>query len=355
MAKPQHPSPPLARRILVIQTAFLGDIVLTTSFLANLRALAPEAEIHFLTTPAGAQLLRVNTMGIQPIAYDKRGQERGLRAFWNKARELRALQPDLVFCLHRSFRSALLTKYSGGESWGFTEAAGSFFFDHAIARAGKIYEAEKNNGLLEAWAGVSIGSLYPRLEAGAQAEQEAARLVEALGPFAAFAPGSVWATKRWPAERFGALAAALAQKRGWQAVFVGSDTTEDRAAVAEATATFQRLTGRAALNLAGKTNLGVLTAIFARAQLVVANDSAPLHMAIAAGRPVLGIFGPTTKDLGFFPLAPAGRSAVVEVEGLYCRPCGLHGHQRCPETHFRCMLELSPERALAEVEKLLCP
>jgi heptosyltransferase-2 len=108
------------------------------------------------------------------------------------------------------------------------------------------------------------------------------------------------------------------------------------------------------LDLAGKTGLGALKSVLSRAKLVVANDSAPLHVAIAMGVPVVGVFGPTTKALGFFPMAPEGMAATAEVAGLVCRPCGLHGHHACPQGHFRCMLELSPETVLKEAETLLC-
>jgi heptosyltransferase-2 len=102
------------------------------------------------------------------------------------------------------------------------------------------------------------------------------------------------------------------------------------------------------------TSLGALKSVLSRARLVVANDSAPLHIAIAMGATVVGIFGPTTKELGFFPKAPPGKSATAELAELNCRPCGLHGHNACPLGHFRCMLDLKPEAVLKEAESLLC-
>jgi heptosyltransferase-2 len=108
------------------------------------------------------------------------------------------------------------------------------------------------------------------------------------------------------------------------------------------------------LNLAGKTSIGSMKAVLEGAKFVVANDTAPLHVAIAMGVPVVGVFGPTTKEIGFFPNAPEGMASVVEVNGLSCRPCGLHGHHKCPLGHFKCMLELTPEAVMVEVEKFLC-
>src|SRR5258707_341350 len=117
MVTKSKPAP--ARRVLVIQTAFLGDIVLSSSFLANLRGLLPDAEIRLLTTPVGAKVLSPNAFGIDPISYDKRGKDKGLLGFIRMARRIRDFSPELVFCLHRSLRSVLLSRLAGGTSWGF--------------------------------------------------------------------------------------------------------------------------------------------------------------------------------------------------------------------------------------------
>jgi len=343
---------PKPARVLVIHTAFIGDIVLATPLLEALRTLLPGAEILFVTTPAGAKLLDPNPWGVRLRAFHKRGSEKGMRGLYRLGRELRAWKPELPICLHRSFRSVMLAKLAGGESWGFREAAASFLFNHRVSRAGFEFEADKNLALVSGWSGVSGFSRYPRLRAAPADAMAAAALLEGQGKFIAMAPSSVWATKRWPAERFGALALRLWKERGIRTVVVGSDAPEDQAAAA----TLVAAAGEAApLNLCGKTSLGGLKSVLSRAELVVSNDSSPLHMAIAAERPVVGIFGPTTRELGFFPLAPAGKSAVAEVAGLSCRPCGMHGHDKCPLGHFRCMLNLSEDKVYEEITKLLCP
>jgi len=356
----KRPAPVLApaRKVLVIQTAFLGDIVLSTSFLANLRSLLPEAEIHLLTTPVGARVLTPNDFGVKIISYDKRGKDRGFGGFVRMARALRAIKPDLVFCLHRSLRSVLLARLAGGATWCFRDAAGSVLLNHRVARPKNIFEAEKNHKLLEAWAGDRAKNLplFPRLCVSAEEDAQADALLGGLGKFVALAPGSVWATKRWPAERFARLAKFFWEKHGLRSVIVGGNEPADFKAARSLLADFQKgnNAGPAPLDLVGKTSLGNLKSVLSRASLVVANDSAPLHIAIAMGAPVLGVFGPTTRALGFYPLAPAGKAQVAERAGLECRPCGMHGHDVCPLGHFRCMLELAPEAVYQEAEKLLC-
>lgn len=345
------------KRILVIQTAFLGDIVLATSFLANLRKLAPGAEIRFLTTPVGAKALEGNPMNITCIAYDKRGLDAGFGGFVRMARRLKEFAPGITFCLHRSLRSTLLARLSGGETYGFHDGAGTVLLSHRVKRASGAYDAEKNHAMLAAWAGEGARGLplYPVLGLSEADKQEAEKLVGGLGSYVAFAPSSVWATKRWPAERFARVAELLWERHQLRAVIVGGKEAADLEAGA-AIEEYFRARGAAAalpLNLAGKTGLGGLKAVLARATLLVANDTAPLHVAIAMGVPVVGVFGPTTKELGFFPLTPPGKSAVAEHTSLDCRPCGLHGHHVCPRKHFRCMLELEPELVLKEAERLL--
>jgi heptosyltransferase-2 len=197
---------------------------------------------------------------------------------------------------------------------------------------------------------------FPRLFVTEDDRAEAARLLAGLERYAVLAPGSVWATKRWPAERFAELALRLHRKHGLRTVVVGGSDPADR----EAGAALSRAYAAGAagepppLDLTGKTGLGAMKSVLSGARIVIANDSAPLHVGIAVGAPVVGVFGPTTRELGFFPLAPEGKAAVAEVAGLACRPCGLHGHQACPERHFRCMLELRSDRVLEEVDRILC-
>ncbi len=351
------PSPSSAK-VLVIQTAFLGDIVLATSFLANLRKLLPGAEIRLLTTPAGAKALTPNGLGIAPISYDKRGKHRGFGGFVGMAKTLRAYQPELVFCLHRSIRSTLLAKLSGARTFGFHDGAGSVLFDKRVTRPKNVFEAEKNHALLKAWAGegAALLPLFPVLGLNQEDAIASAMLLEGLGDFVAFAPSSVWATKRWPSAHFAQLAEQLWEKRSLPCVLVGGSEPADIEA-ASAIVESVRASGKQMplpLNLTGKTSLGSLKGVLARAKLVIANDTAPLHVAIAMGAPVLGVFGPTTKSLGFFPLAPAGRSGVAEHPNMPCRPCGLHGHHACPLGHFRCMLELSADAVYLKAESLLC-
>lgn len=344
-------------RVLVVHTAFLGDIILATPFLSALRKIFPEAEILFLTNAAGAALLQPNPWNIQTEIFHKRGKDSGPIGLWRKIKKLKKFQPQITFCLHRSLRSALLARGVGAPVWGFAEAAGSFLFSHKVKRDGFEYEAQKNLALLFEYLGSQNEgadlSPYPKLIWNKEEEKEGAALVKGMGSYIVIAPSSVWATKRWPAERYAELALEFVRKKGLPAVIVGGNESMDKVLAHKVREKFLKLCSPseralAPIDLSGKTNLGVLKYILSQAKLAISNDSAPLHMAIAVGTPVHGVFGPTTKELGFFPLAPEGKSSVSEVENLSCRPCGLHGHKVCPLGHFKCMLDLTVEQVFSE-------
>lgn len=351
--------PGAPERVLVIHTAFIGDLVIASAFLKNLRALLPEAKISFLSTPAGCELLSPNPWNLELIPFAKRGKDAGPLGLARMVKLLREKHFDRVFCLHRSARSVVLAKGVGAPVFGFEEAVGSFLFRGRIPRKAFIYEAEKNNALLSFLNPHFLPDPYPELFVDDAAVDAAKDLTDGIGPYAVYAPSSVWATKRWPAERFGELAARIHEEYGLRAVVLGAKDGDDPALAAcmvESYRKYARGSSRGAepVNLAGRTTLSTLKAVVKGAEFAVSNDSAPMHFAVAFRVPILGIFGPTTRSLGFFPNAPEGMSAVAEREGLACRPCGLHGHRKCPESHFKCMLELEVDSVFEKAKGLLC-
>jgi heptosyltransferase II len=187
------------------------------------------------------------------------------------------------------------------------------------------------------WAVVSNLLKFPR----------AVKLAEDFGlkdkPWIALFPGSVWATKMWNAESFIQLGQIL-EKRGFQIVVMGGP---EEKSLGESVA--QGITG--ALNLCGKTTLIESLSLLSLAKLVVGNDSSSSHMAAVVGRPVVAIFGPTVLSFGYRPWAK--KSAVVELENLKCRPCGPHGHRKCPLNHHHCMKWLKVEPVLKAIDALL--
>jgi heptosyltransferase-2 len=345
--------PGAASDTLVIQTAFLGDVVLTTPLLAALAE--RHGPVDVVTTPAAAALLEGHPAVAAVIPYDKRGADRGWRGLWRLGRRLRARRYGQAYLPHRSWRSAAVAWLAGArERTGFADSAAAVTYTRRVPRPVAGHEVERLLALAGAAAGRggddelmgdAAGSarspaVHVALAAADRAEADAWLQARGLGPgFVALAPGSIWGTKRWPG--YAELAAAL----DVPVVVLGGREDE-----ALATAVAAAAPGRAH-SAAGTVGLRTSAALIARAAVLITNDSAPLHLATAVGTPVVAIFGPTVLAFGFGPRGP--RDVVVEHASLPCRPCSAHGPPVCPLGHHRCMRELSVASVLAAVASVL--
>jgi heptosyltransferase-2 len=318
---------------LVIQTAFLGDVVLTTPLLAALAA--RHGRVDVVTTPAAAPLLETHPAVAAVHRYDKRGADRGLGGIWRVGRGLRARGYARVVLPHRSWRSAALAVLSGApDRIGFGDAPAAVSYTRRVRRPERGHEVERLLTLAE--SPDPAPPVHLELTADDRAAADEWLRARDLGPgFVAMAPGSIWGTKRWPG--YPELAAAL----GTPIVVIGGPEDGPLADAVVAAAP-----GRAH-SAAGRLSLRASAALVARAAVLITNDSLPLHLATAVGTPVVALFGPTVTAFGFGPRGP--RDRVVEHLSLDCRPCSTHGPATCPLGHHRCMREVSVEAVAAAV------
>jgi heptosyltransferase-2 len=324
-------------RTLVIQTSFIGDMVLTTPLLAHL---AQHDAVDVVGTPASAQLLANHPAVRHTIAYDKRGADRGIGGFWKLAMQLRRGKYDRVLLAQGSSRSGALAVVAGIPARiGFDTSAGRTFYTQRVRYIEEEHHALRLLRL--AGAGISAAprpSLYP-----GDAERAAVDAILAdssRGDLIGLAPGSVWATKRWPG--YEQLAAALASSG--HVVVIGSAADGDLARAIVAAAS-----GRA-IDATGKLSLLASAELIRRCRVLVTNDSAPQHLASAMNTPTVSIFGPTVPAFGFGPLAE--RAATIGIDALACRPCDRHGPVACPLGHWKCMRDVGADRVLAAVDSV---
>lgn len=185
--------------------------------------------------------------------------------------------------------------------------------------------------------------------AGANAEDSVREMIKEAGlegkTLVGVHPGSVWPTKCWPLENYAKLITRMEKELGVTSVIVGGKADLD---LSEQVC---RLSDAHPVNFATKTTLTELMALMKHFRLFVTNDSGPMHIATAFGVPTLAIFGPTTKELGFFPYGEGNR--VVEVKGLPCRPCALHGGKKCPLGHFKCMKDITVDEVFDTAKEML--
>lgn len=156
--------------------------------------------------------------------------------------------------------------------------------------------------------------------------------------------GAGFHTKRWPVEKFSALAHLLLQDKNVEIVLLGGPSDRDRGRQ------MTESVNSSILNLCGELSLGESAAVIEQSHLVVSNDSGLMHTAVAFDRPLVALFGSTTEELGFFPYHP---KTIVLQKQLSCRPCSHNGRNQCPQTHFRCMRDISPEEVFNTVSYLL--
>lgn len=336
---------PRRNRILLAQTSFLGDVVLTTPLWRALRDALPAAEIFWLVRPDAMPLVAPLAGASHVLAFDKRGGDGGIAGMRKVAARLAALELDVAIAVQRSIRTALTLALAGiPERIGFAGTLGGALYHHRVPHRG----AHARDRLLALARPLGIAPSpppSPELVAGAAESAAVAEVLRAAGvtddePLLVLAPGAAWETKRWPAERFAELARALAPRTGARVVVIGTPTDRVHASrIAAALATVPA--ARPLVDLTGRTTTGELVAVLARADLVVANDSAPAHVAAALGRPVVSLFGPTVPAQGFAPLGE--RVRVVE-RSLACRPCSRHGGRFCPLGTHECLTALAAER-----------
>jgi heptosyltransferase II len=329
---------------LVIQTSFLGDMVLTTPLLTYLARSGP---VDVVATPAAAALLANHPAVRDIIPYDKRGADAGAAGFARLAARLRGCAYTAAYLAQGSVRSGALAAAAGiKDRVGLATSAGRLFYTTRIAPIENTHHAARllALGTRDPLRAAAPAALRPSLFPGPD-ERAAVDGVLAGGvhkeTLITFAPGSVWATKRWPGY------AELAQRMSVLARVVVVGAATDRSLAAE----IVDATNGAAIDATGRLSLLASAELIGRSSLLVTNDSAPLHLASAMNTPTLAIFGPTVPEFGFGPLAE--RATVAGREALACRPCDRHGPQRCPLGHWRCMREITPDAVATLAHDLL--
>lgn len=339
------------RNVLVLQTSFLGDLVLTLPLVTELRRRFPVGRLTLMTTPLGAELLRDHPAVDEIIVDDKRRAHRGWGGLQSQAAALRQMGFTIALTPHKSVRTAYLLYRAGiPQRIGFRQSKGWFLFHQRAVRDPARHDVERNLSVLEPF-GVTVQeclkrfNLEPPAALDARVGEKMSQLGVADGKLTiGINPGSVWPTKRWWSHGFGQLIALAKAKLDCQVLIFGGP--EDRPVAEE----LLRLSGGAAVNLAGGFTLAELPAAIGRCQVFVTNDSGPMHIAVARQVPTVAIFCATTPDLGFYPYSS---NAIVIEKNLDCRPCTSHGGRRCPLGHENCIRQIAPHTVLAAVEKLL--
>ena len=344
MTNPPPPTPPQGEgektemhKILVIQTASIGDVILATPVIEKLHRFYPEARIDFLLKKGCEGLFKGHPFLNEVIAWDKKKK---FSSFLPLLSEIRKKKYDVVVDIQRFALTGLLTAFSGSKSTiGFDKNPLSRFFSKKIGheiREG-IHEVNRNLSLIRDLTDDSFEKpqIYPT-----SGDVQKISMYKS-GVYCTIAPASLWFTKQYPLDKWIEFIKHIPPET--IIYFLGSDTDADLCEE------ILRSSGHSkSVNLAGKLTFLESAALMKDAGMNFTNDSAPMHLASAVNAPVTVIYCSTVPGFGFGPLSDS--SYIVEVrEFLYCRPCGLHGFKQCPEKHFRCATTISVEQL---IEKL---
>ncbi len=329
-------------------------MILTTPLLQRL---AVDGPVHVVATPANAGLLANHPAVTSVVVFDKRGGDRGWAGLRRLARRVRALEARRAYLAQGSLRTAAVARLAGiPERIGFETSPGRLLYTRRVPFPRDRHHAERLWSLATPPGATDAPpTLRPSLFPGARerAQWEAVLTAEGVAPterFIALAPGSVWATKRWP--HFGALAAALSRDallHTYRLVVLGA--ASDTPLAAEIAAAVSAVGGRPSIDATGRLTLLASAAAIGHADVLVTNDSSPLHLASAMDTPTVALFGPTVPAFGFGPLA--SQHDVVEHPTLACRPCHAHGPMQCPLAHWQCMRDLSADRVADRLRTLM--
>ena len=323
------------KKILLIQTAFIGDVILATALIEKLHQQFPQAKIDLLVRKGNEVLVDEHPFLNAVLIWNKKENKYG--NLFSMLKKIRQQGYDEVINCQRFFSTGFLTAFSKGRNKvGFDKNPLSIFFTKKIKHQigeGKenLHEVQRNHQLIK-----HLTDEHPALPKLYPSEKDFEK-VKKEEDYICIAPTSVWFTKQLPAEKWIDLISRLPKNK---TIFL-LGAPNDKAACEQIKIAAQH---PKVSNLAGELNLLQSAALMQKAKMNYVNDSAPLHLASAMNAPVTAVFCSTVPSFGFTPLSSVRR--VVETkQKLDCRPCGLHGFKTCPEGHFKCS-EIKTEQLL---------
>ena len=299
-------------KILIIHTAFIGDIVLSTPLIQKLKDLYPKSEIDYLTLPTNQSVLYNNPNLNEIILYDKKGKDKGIKGFLKVLKILKQKKYDYAVIPHRFIKSILLAKLAKiPDIVGFDVATGSSLLDKKVHYDMKKHEVERLLNLV-GYEGKKIPvRIYPAKENFVKIE----KMLTISGytgkkeqKLILVAPGSQRPEKMWPIEKYREVIQKLKKNENYFIGITGSKSEK------ELPLNFEK--DKNVIDFRGEISLVEFGALISKADVVVGNDSSPIHIASGFEKPfVIGIFGPGKRSLGFFPWTE--KSNVIEDNEFY--------------------------------------
>jgi len=334
------------KKILVIQTAFLGDVILSLPMVQMLKKIMPEGSIDYLCIPHTAQVLQNNPYLRNVITYDK--HRRGARDFLKTVSRIKGERYDIVICPHRSYRSALLTHLSQAKvRIGFDINPFSWLLTEVVLYDPHLHEIQREMELIKGFEFLKRDvSFKPELFPSESDKEVVEKLLKLVNSkVIAFAPCSKWFTKQIPETKARELTYDMIGL-GFKVVLIGGKEDTEYCNELKNDIPDERL-----VNFCGRLTPLQSSYLIGKVSLLVTTDSAAMHLGAATDTPIAVVYGSTVPSLGFYPLT--SRHMIMENTGLECRPCTDHGRRNCPLEHFKCMIEIEAKDVAGAVRELI--
>ncbi len=335
-------------KILVIQTAFIGDVILTLPMVQKLKEIFNNVELHVLCIPSTREIFSASEYINKVIVYDKRGKDKSLISLLRLILKLRAEKYTRIYSPHRSFRTSLLVKFTGVKlTFGFNNSSLRTVYKYLIKYDQPKHEVQRNLDLIGYSYNSESWKIKPEVNFPGNETIPLSKIFvnySAKSKYVVVAPGSVWNTKEYPAEGYLDIIKYLVSKK-YFVLLIGGEKDADLCEKLEA-----ELNERVK-SVAGKCSLIESVSLLSSAEMLISNDSAPTHLGMCADIPVLTIYCSTIPDFGFYPYNPS--SDYISYNDLSCKPCGIHGHKKCPIGTFECAYKLKPEIIISKIEEML--
>lgn len=334
-------------KILVIQTAFPGDAILTLPFIQELKKQRYHYSIDVLCIPSTVEIFNAFPAVNSVILFDKKGKQKSFFSFIKFIKELKLKNYEIVYSPHRSFRSALITLNLGAkESFGFDNSSLKFAFKSTVKYNHDDHEVKRNLTFVGGDYSGDKWKIIPEIKPSQGQKEKVQEYLKSnqIKKFIAIAPGSVWETKKYPAEYYKSLIDYFVNK-SYQIILIGGE--QDKTLCES----LQAESENNVFVVAGKFSLVESIELLKSASLLICNDSAPTHLGMCADIPVLTIYCSTVPKFGFYPYN--SKSDYISYDKLNCKPCGIHGFRSCPIETFDCAKRLAPDMVISKAEKLL--
>lgn len=350
------------QKILVIQTAFIGDLVLATALVESLHEQYPQASIDIVVRKGSEPLFNEHPFINELIVWDKKNSK--YLNWLSILKKMRVKNYDVLINLQRFAATGLWTILANANTTiGFDKNPFSFLFTHKVKHdistlnqnisASAVHEINRNHALTSSLGEfpLAMPKLYPT-----KSDYEKVKVYQTQ-KYITIAPASVWFTKQFPLTAWVSLINELKFEGpiyilGGPADKALSDAIVNEVSKLNSNTSNISITSNASsaskkiINLSGELGFLASAALQQKAVINYVNDSAPMHFCSAVNAPVVAIYCSTIPAFGFGPLST--NSFIVETqEKLACRPCGLHGKKQCPLGHFNCAQTIENAQLIA--------